>query len=92
MKNNRSIKYISFFIFMAILMSIFSLSVFATDEIQDEEDEELTLDFWQGLALIIVCLLSPIISIVWGSTELIKQFCLWIIEIWPSIVNFFAGL
>ena len=41
MKNNRSIKYISFFIFMAILMSIFSLSVFATDEIQDEEDEEL---------------------------------------------------
>lgn len=94
MKKKHVIKFISLFILIAVLISTFSLPAFAEAEPSDavQEDEELSFNLWQGIALFLTAILSPIIVLVWAPIELIKQLGLWIIEIWPSIVNFFAGL
>ena len=92
MKKKNIIKFISLLMLITVLISIFSLSVFATDSASGEEDEELSFNFWQGMALILTGILSPIRVLVWAPIELIKQFGLWVVEVWPSIVNFFAGI
>ena len=95
MKKIHIIKFISLFMLISILISTFSLPVFAEAELSEAvREEEYT--FWDDLAFLgfalLGAILSPIIVVVKGVEVIIQELAPVFTELWASIVNIFDGL
>lgn len=95
MKKKHIIKFISLFMLISVLISMFSLPTFAeAGPSEAEHDEEYT--FWDDLAFlcfaVIGAILTPIIVIVKGVEAIMQELAPVFTELWASILNFFAGL
>lgn len=95
MKKKHIIKFISLFMIISILISTFSLSVFAEAGLSEAvREEEYT--FWDDLAFlgfaVLGAILSPIIVVVKGVEAIMQELAPVFTELWASIVNIFEGL
>ena len=95
MKKKHTIKFISLFMLISVLISMFSLPTFAEAGLYEaEHDEEYT--FWDDLAFlgfaVLGAILSPIIVVVKGVEAIMQELAPVFTELWVSIVNVFAGL
>lgn len=95
MKKKHIIKFISIFMLISVLISMFSLPTFAEAGLS-EAVREKEYTFWDDLALfgvlVLGAFLSPIIVVVKGVEAIMQELAPVFTELWASIVNIFEGL